>query len=81
MSNFLHLRYSSLAKHVIFTHLHIMHVYLIILSVIALTVFFDQSSYHMNENRGPVQPILVLSNPSSTDITVQVNDNSSTAMG
>ena len=58
-----------------------MHVYLIILSIIALTVFFDQSSCRINENRGPVQLILFLSNPSSTDITVQVNDNSSTAMG
>ena len=51
------------------------------LFVTALTVFFDQSSYRVNENRGPVRPVLVLSNPSSTDITVQVNDYSRTAMG
>ena len=33
----------------------------------------------MNENAGPAQPVLVLSNPSSTDITVQVRSNSGTA--
>ena len=48
---------------------------------IALTVFFDQSSYRVNENRGPVALALVLSSPSSIDITVQVNDYSITAMG
>ena len=35
---------------------------------------FSQSIYSVNENAGIVKPVLVLSNSSSTDITVQVND-------
>ena len=37
--------------------------------------------YSVNENEGPVQPVLVLSNPSSTSITVQVTDGMGTATG
>ena len=37
--------------------------------------------YYVNENDGPAQPVLVLSNPSSTDITVQVRSNDITATG
>ena len=40
---------------------------------------FDQSTYRVNEDAGPAQPVLVLSNPSSTDITVQVIDTENTA--
>ena len=36
---------------------------------------FNQTVYRVNEDDGPVQPILVLSNPSSYDITIQANDN------
>ena len=36
------------------------------------TVSFNQSSYSINENNGPVQIVVVLSNPSSSDITIQV---------
>jgi len=46
-----------------------------------ITVKFSQSTYSVNEDTGSVQPVLVLSNPSSTDITVQVRDNSKTATG
>ena len=45
----------------------------------AITVNFNQSTYSVNEDAGPVQPVLVLSNPSSTDITVQVRDTQNTA--
>ena len=45
----------------------------------AITVNFSQSTYSFNEDVGPVQLGLVLSNPSSTDITVQVRDNQNTA--
>ena len=31
---------------------------------------FNQTVYRVNEDDGPVQPILVLSNPSSYDITI-----------
>ena len=48
--------------------------------LIAVTVSFDQSSYRVNEHSGLSQHVLVLSNPSSTDITVQVRDSSSTAL-
>jgi len=33
---------------------------------------FEQSTYNVEEDDGPALPVLVLSNPSSTDITVQV---------
>ena len=48
---------------------------------IACTVFFSQSTYSFNEDAGPVQPVLDLSNPSSTDITVQVSTSDGTATG
>ena len=47
----------------------------------AVTVSFDRSSYSVNENIGLSQHVLVLSNPSLTDITVQVRDSNSTAIG
>ena len=37
--------------------------------------------YNVDEDDGEIQVVLVLSNPSSVDIIVQVVDNSSTAMG
>ena len=40
---------------------------------------FNQSSYTVDEGFGPAQPVLVLSNPSSTDITVQMRDIQNTA--
>ena len=46
---------------------------------VATTVSFSQSTYSFNEDAGPAQLGLVLSNPSSTDITVQVRDNQNTA--
>ena len=45
----------------------------------AITVNFNQSTYSVNEDAGLAQPVLVLSNPSSTDITVQVRDTQNTA--
>jgi len=49
------------------------------LSVIA--VRFSRSLHIVNENDGPAQPILVLSKPSSTDITVKVLNTDITAIG
>ena len=40
---------------------------------------FKQPAYSVNEDAGPVQPVLVISNPSSTDITVQVTDTDGSA--
>ena len=36
---------------------------------------FNQTTYRINENDGPLQPVLVLSNPSLTDIIIRVIDN------
>ena len=46
---------------------------------ITITITFNQSTYNVNEDDGPAQPVLVLSNPSSTNITVQVRDTQNTA--
>ena len=37
-----------------------------------ITVYFEQSTYSVNESDGIVQPVLVLSNPPAVDITVHV---------
>ena len=42
---------------------------------------FTQSAYNVNEGSGPVQPMLVLSNPLSTDITIEVFNTNITAIG
>ena len=39
-----------------------------------VTVMFRQPVYSVKENAGVVKPVLVLSKPSSVDITVQVID-------
>ena len=46
----------------------------------ALTVSFNQEAYEFNGENGMAQPVLVLSSPSSTDITIIVNSNDSTAI-
>jgi len=47
----------------------------------ASTISFNQSTYSVDEDDGAAQPVLVLSNPSSTDITVQVRSKDKTATG
>ena len=42
---------------------------------------FDQSEYSFNEDAGPAQPVLIISNPISTDITVQVTSTDVLAIG
>ena len=42
------------------------------LFVLATIVMFNQSMYNVDEDTGPAQLVLVLSNPSSSDITVHV---------
>ena len=56
------------------------YVYMIFLWI-AATISFNQSAYSANEDDGVVQPVLVLSNPSSIKITVQVRDDSNNATG
>ena len=42
---------------------------------------FEQPEYNVSENAGPAQPVLVLSNPSSTQFSVQVTDTGGLATG
>ena len=49
--------------------------------IIVPTVTFNQSSYNVDEDDGPAQPVLVLSNPSSTDITISVFSTDGSATG
>ena len=51
------------------------------LCFLAITIQFKQPAYIVSENDGPAQFVLILSNPSSTDITVQVEDIMGTAIG
>ena len=46
-----------------------------------ITVNFDQTVYNVDEDDGSAQPVLVLSNPSSTDITVVVFSTDGSATG
>ena len=48
---------------------------------IVVYVYFNESTYSINENAGPVQPVLELSNTSSTDITVEVFTTNGSATG
>ena len=46
-----------------------------------ITVTFSRTTYSVDEDDGPAQPTLVLSNPSSTDITVEVTSRDGSATG
>ena len=48
---------------------------------VAITISFNQSAYSIAEDGGLVQPVLVLSNPPSVDITIRVVDTGTTATG
>ena len=52
-----------------------------IIIITAITIRFNQSSYNVAENSGVIQPVLIFHRQSSTNITVQVRDNSNTATG
>ena len=47
----------------------------------ATTISFDQPTYSVNEADGKVEPVLVLSNSSSSVVTVQVFNINETALG
>ena len=49
--------------------------------LLVTSVNFSQSTYSVNENSGVIQPVLVLSNPSSTDITIEVTSTDGSATG
>ena len=52
-----------------------------ILHYLAIIVIFNQTTYNVNENAGPAQPVLVLNNTSSTDIDIVVYDTEGSATG
>ena len=53
--------------------------YDIIYHFIDITINFSKPSYNIDENGVSVQPMLVLSNPSSTNFTVKIMDDEGTA--
>ena len=53
----------------------------IILFMTVSAARFEQPTYSVNENAGAAQPAVILSNPSTTDITVQVMSRDGTASG
>ena len=58
-----------------------MYVAVYVTLIFCIVVFFNDSTYNVVERNGYVQPVLVLSKPSSTDITVQVINIDGTATG
>ena len=48
---------------------------------LAITVMFVETTYSVDEDDGPAQPTLVLSNPSSTNVTIQVTSGGGSATG
>ena len=46
-----------------------------------ITMSFEQSAYSVNEDTGSAQPVLVISNASEVDITVQVTNTDGSATG
>ena len=49
--------------------------------VTAITVMLDESTYSVDEDSGPARPTIILSNPSSSDITVRVTNTDGSATG
>ena len=47
--------------------------------LVDIVLRFNQTVYRVNEDDGVVHPVLVLSNPSSYDVTIQVIDDEITA--
>ena len=57
-----------------------MYVYILYMRI-APQLSFNQSTHNVDEDDGPAQPVLVLSNPSSTDITISVFSTDGSATG
>ena len=49
--------------------------------VILANVFFNESTYSIDENSGQVQFVLFLSKQLSVDLIIQIKDKSNTAIG
>ena len=48
---------------------------------VATTLNFDKSTYSVDEYDGAIHPVLILSNPVSTDVTVKVLSTDGSADG
>ena len=46
-----------------------------------IDVTFEQSLFNVNENAGLVQPVLILSNPSSTSVVIEISNTDGSALG
>ena len=55
--------------------------YLIFLLCLVITIKFSKSAYTIDENSGQVQPVLILSDISLIEFTVQVLSSSESANG
>ena len=64
-----------------YTYVHSSNLVYFIVIILASTVEFSQLTYSIDENNGPLQPVLMLSNVLSTNITIQITDDSDTAIG
>ena len=53
----------------------------IVCNFVAITVFFNESSYSVVESTEVVQPVLMLSDASSTDITVNISYSDDSTIG
>ena len=56
-------------------------IFILVFCSLAITVMFSETMYSVNENSGPAQPVLVLSNPSSTSFNVTVTNTDGSATG
>ena len=58
-----------------------MYVWYVLFNHVVGVIAFKQSVYRIKESAGPLQPELILSNPSSTDIIVEIGFTDITATG
>ena len=45
------------------------------------TIMFNQSTYNVDENAGPVRPVVFISDPLLNDVTVYIYDSNVSATG
>ena len=74
--------YISLCSHMNFATSHICEAFIIFCHYFkAIIVMFNQSEYIVNEDAGSAQPVLVISSPLSTDITIHVTSTDALGIG
>ena len=58
-----------------------MYIAMCLCLLVAISIKFEKSSYDVDERNRTEQPVLILSNPSSTSITVNILNIDDTATG